>query len=191
MRDIPESRDAFTERISAPLRAAEWADETLTDRVMKDVHATRAPSWWRRPVTVHVTPLSALAVAAGVALVMLAGARVVSSRDGGRALPHATAARIDTVHVVRFVLAAPRASSVALAGDFNRWEVGTHQLQPTGADGVWSISVALAPGQHEYAFVVDGTRWIADPAATLAVSDEFGGRSSVVAVGGSTSAPRS
>lgn len=191
MRDTPESRNTFTERISASLRAPERADATLADRVMKDVHATRPASWWRRPMTVHVTPLAALAVAAGMAIVMITGARVLSPRDGMPAPTYAAATRVDSVHVVRFVLAAPTASRVALVGDFNRWDVRTHQLDPAGADGVWSISVTLPPGQHEYAFVIDGRQWVADPAAAIAVSDEFGGRSSVVSVGGVTPNPRS
>lgn len=191
MRNRLEGHDAFTERISAPLRAPERADVTLADRVMKDVHGTGSPSWWRRPMTIRVTPLKALAIAAGIAAVMLTGARMLRSGDGVPTPTHDTAARVDTVHVVRFVLAAPTASRVALVGDFNRWDARMHQLEPAGTEGIWSISVALSPGQHEYAFVIDGTRWVADPAAALAVSDEFGGRSSVVAVGGVTPNPRS
>src|SRR5437660_319363 len=44
-----------------------------------------------------------------------------------------------------------------------------------------SLSPALAVGQHQYAFVVDGQRWVADPGAP-AVDDGFGRRNSVVAV---------
>jgi 1,4-alpha-glucan branching enzyme len=49
--------------------------------------------------------------------------------------------------------------------------------------GVWSVDVALPPGRHEYAFVMDGKRWSPDPAADR-VSDDFGTESSVVVVGG-------
>jgi hypothetical protein len=45
------------------------------------------------------------------------------------------------------------------------------------------VSIALTPGRHEYAFVVDGERWVADPFA-LTTRDEFGQESSVVRVGG-------
>ncbi len=42
----------------------------------------------------------------------------------------------------------------------------------------------LAPGRYQYAFVVDGRRFVADPAAPRAVDDDFGQPSSVVTVGG-------
>ena len=41
----------------------------------------------------------------------------------------------------------------------------------------------LPPGRYAYAFLVDGQRWIADPAAPPAVGDDFGRPSSVVTVG--------
>jgi hypothetical protein len=195
MRDTPESQDTLAARIAGPLKGSERANATFADRVM---HAVRAEargkrqgtdpgassSWWRRSVTVSVSPLSGLALAAGLATVVLGGARLLSMGERSASAPQSVAARSDTVHVVRFVFVAPGASTVALAGDFNRWDVNAHQLRPVGADGVWSASVALTPGRHEYAFVIDGTRWVADPVAATTIADEFGGQSSVVTVGG-------
>src|SRR5439155_1114317 len=54
-------------------------------------------------------------------------------------------------------------------------------LVPAGTSGVWTTTLALPVGQHQYAFVVDGARWVVDPAAP-AVDDGFGRRNSVVAV---------
>jgi hypothetical protein len=42
--------------------------------------------------------------------------------------------------------------------------------------------VALTPGRHEYAFIVNGSRWVADPLAVKS-SDDFGTESSVIRVG--------
>jgi hypothetical protein len=50
---------------------------------------------------------------------------------------------------------------------------------------VWTTVVPLAPGRYRYAFLADGSRWLADPAAPLARDDEFGPPSSVVTVEGS------
>src|SRR5205823_5942907 len=47
--------------------------------------------------------------------------------------------------------------------------------------GVWAITRALPQGHHQYAFVVDGARWVPDPAAP-GVDDGFGRRNSMVAV---------
>jgi AMP-activated protein kinase-like protein len=85
------------------------------------------------------------------------------------------------VAFVRFVLYAPGASRVAVAGTFNQWDQTAAPLVPAGTNGVWTTTLALPVGQHQYAFVVDGRRWIADPAAP-AVDDGFGRRNSVVAV---------
>lgn len=88
----------------------------------------------------------------------------------------------DTVHVVRFQLAAPGAHTVALVGDFNDWSKNAIILQPAEKPGVWTASVPLTPGRHEYAFVVDGKRWVADPYA-LTHRDEYDVESSIIRVG--------
>lgn len=82
---------------------------------------------------------------------------------------------------VRFMLHAPGARSVSVAGTFNQWDQKAAPLIPAGTDGVWTTTLALPVGQHQYAFVVDGRRWVADPSAP-AVDDGFGRRNSVVAV---------
>src|SRR5262245_11931816 len=55
---------------------------------------------------------------------------------------------------VRFVLTAPDAHAVSLAGTFNQWNSQATPLVRTGASGVWTATVSLPPGQHQYAFVV-------------------------------------
>src|SRR3989454_46190 len=79
------------------------------------------------------------------------------------------------------VMAAPGGRRVGAAGTFNRWDRGAAPLVPAGTSGVWTTTLALPVGQHQYAFVVDGARWVVDPAAP-AVDDGFGRRNSVVAV---------
>ncbi|MDQ3197596.1 MAG: glycogen-binding domain-containing protein [Verrucomicrobiota bacterium] len=71
---------------------------------------------------------------------------------------------------VTFQFTAPDASNVYLAGDFNGWAenkdgtVSDSKYALTkGDDGVWRTEVELAPGRHSYKFVVDGSRWEADP----------------------------
>jgi len=80
---------------------------------------------------------------------------------------------------VRFVLAAPDAHEVSLAGTFNRWDSHATPLVRSGPTGVWTATLALPAGQHQYAFVVDGVRWVPDPGAP-AVDDGFGRRNSVL-----------
>jgi hypothetical protein len=42
----------------------------------------------------------------------------------------------------------------------------------------------MSRGSHQYAFVIDGTKWVADPAAGTSVTDDFGTTTSVLTVGG-------
>src|SRR5207247_1682995 len=83
---------------------------------------------------------------------------------------------------VRVVLFAAGARRVSVAGTFTQWDATAAPLALTGAAGVWTATVALPIGQHQYAFLVDGRRWVNDPAAPT-VDDGFGRRNSVVAVG--------
>jgi hypothetical protein len=80
---------------------------------------------------------------------------------------------------VRFVLVAPEARQVSLAGTFNQWNTQVTPLVRAGATGVWTATLTLPAGQHQYAFVVDGARWVPDPGAP-AVDDGFGRRNSVL-----------
>jgi 1,4-alpha-glucan branching enzyme len=140
-----------------------------------------------------VSPLIGLAAAAGFAGIVALGTWAAASRrltaDAGRVAvapatgPAAGAARAaDTVHIVRFVFVSREARDVALVGDFNGWAKGATRLEPAGRPGVWTVSVALPPGRHEYAFIVDGRQWATDPFAAPH-ADEFGTESSVVTIG--------
>ena len=111
-------------------------------------------------------------LAAGVAGILALGTidGFAGSGANGAARPIAAAAIRDTLRLVRFVLAAPTASSVALVGDFNGWRRDATFLV-SGEGGTWTAAVALAPGRHRYAFVVDDSQWVADPADPVAAAD--------------------
>lgn len=51
-----------------------------------------------------------------------------------------------------------------------------------GPDGMWTVVVPLRPGEYEFAYVVDGHRWMEPPAADNYVSDGFGRCNGVVVV---------
>jgi len=81
--------------------------------------------------------------------------------------------------LVQFRLDAPQASEVALAGEFTEWQP-IYPLKRS-EPGIWTVVVPLEPGIHDYAFIVDGERWLPDPMAP-AVEDGFGGLNSRIAV---------
>lgn len=82
---------------------------------------------------------------------------------------------------VRFILHAPSVASVAVTGSFNQWDGRGHALSGPDRSGVWSVTLPLSPGRYEYAFIIDGSVWQADPGAPF-VDDGFGGKNSVVEV---------
>jgi hypothetical protein len=73
---------------------------------------------------------------------------------------------------VQFRLLAGDAQNVALAGSFSGWQPDV-ALRPS-PDGIWTVTLPLSPGVHDYAFIVDGQRWVSDPYAPQ-VDDGFGG----------------
>ncbi|RCK79637.1 MAG: glycoside hydrolase, family 13 domain protein [Candidatus Ozemobacter sibiricus] len=81
---------------------------------------------------------------------------------------------------VEFTYTDPKATAVAVVGDFNDWNKDKNPMQLV--DGVWKATVALKPGRHEYKFVVNNTDWITDPKSAETVADKYGGRSSIVVV---------
>lgn len=66
----------------------------------------------------------------------------------------------DTLRLVRFVLHAPTAARVALAGDFNGWSRTATPLMYSAGSGTWEAVVALDRARGSYAFVVDDTQWV-------------------------------
>lgn len=82
----------------------------------------------------------------------------------------------------RFVIHQQGSETVEITGSFTGWrKVG---LIPTGADGYWEIVLHLPPGEHHYAFVVDGKKNLPDPTVSLSESDDFGMVNSIISIEG-------
>ncbi|HSM60934.1 MAG TPA: glycogen-binding domain-containing protein [Longimicrobiales bacterium] len=135
-----------------------------------------------RPLTLRVRPAWGLALAAVLAIAIwrpgpdAAAGMGTPIQSGGTVMASSS---VDGRVLVVFRLDAPGARSVRLAGDFTGWEAGPELTQAT--PGVWTVVVPIDPGLHDYAFIVDGTRWVQDPLAER-VDDGFGGSNSRVAV---------
>jgi 1,4-alpha-glucan branching enzyme len=75
------------------------------------------------------------------------------------------------------------AKSVALVGDFNRWDP-SHTPFERMANGVWKATIpAGISSVFRYKFLVDDERWIEDPNNWLKEDDGVGGLSSVLLLG--------
>lgn len=140
----------------------------------------RALDWLWAPRHVALRPAWGLAAAALAAVLLLAPWRspgpAGTPAPGGEAVaaPAAGTPSGDRVFV-HFRLDVAEARSVRLAADFTGWEP-EYTLNET-APGVWTVVVPVEPGVHQYGFVVDGERWMADPLAPR-VDDGFGGANS-------------
>jgi hypothetical protein len=101
--------------------------------------------------------------------------------DGGRDL--GLQARDDeSLRVVRLFYV-PRNSavgSVTVAGTFNGWDPSRTPLERQ--NGVWTATLLLPPGTHEYMFVEDGERWVTDPLALQTRDDGFGRANAVLEI---------
>jgi hypothetical protein len=74
---------------------------------------------------------------------------------------------------VLFACRFERASSVAVAGDFNGWSPERSRMKQGRRQGEWNMVVPLAPGRYRYRLVVDG-KWITDPYNQYVEANQFG-----------------
>jgi len=188
---VPEHLDPETSRELAAwsrmvesFRAAEprgAAPAWLEQRVMAEIRALPPRSglgglltWLVRPAAVRIPPLAAIGATAAIAALLLV--------PFGRPQPSVESAGADhAVVYVQFVLEAPGATSVAVAGDFTAWEP-EHTLEDVDGDGIWTGRVPIEPGVHSYMFLIDGREWLTDPLAERYQDDGFGNRNAVLAV---------
>lgn len=78
---------------------------------------------------------------------------------------------------VVFVLRAPEAAEVALAGDFSQWA----PVPMERVRGGWKLVQALPPGLHHFGFIVDG-EWALPADAPGVVDDGWGQKNASIVV---------
>ncbi len=162
----------------------------LEQKVMGDIEAlprrgalARALEWLLNPTPVRVSPLATTLVVAAFAVVLLLppSTQEVARQTQGVAT---AAGGAESVVYVQFVLEAPGATSVSLAGDFSDWEASV-TLSDQNQDGLWTARVPVRPGVYGYMFLIDGTEWQTDPRADRYQDDGFGNRNAVLAIAAS------
>jgi Glycogen recognition site of AMP-activated protein kinase len=157
---------------------AEAPVRSVAARVMAEVRrpplrlGQRVAQWLteRHAVTIAVRPIWSLALAAALAAIAVIPARgpgpVLGEQEG----------------IAQFVGRFPGAQSVEVVGSFTDWRPGAVVLRDDDQDGIWRATVVLPVGEHEYMFVVDGERWVADPLAGRYVDDGFGRQNALLFV---------
>ncbi len=176
--DLPaDLREAHALLIAATQILKATPPVSVASRVMAEIRENPAPvqgegparrliHWLGRPraVTVRLRPVWTLALAAGLATVLL----MPWALNGGGPTPGVAQG------IANFVGHFPGAQSVEVVGSFNDWSRGMLHLSEENHDGIWHAEAVLPAGQHEYMFVVDGERWVPDPLAGRYVDDGFG-----------------
>jgi len=175
---IDETRAFLAERPAPDLRQAVMSRlETLEPFTApaRPALASRLAQLLWSPREISIRPAFAFAaVAAVMVLLVMPYLRPLPSSDSTQAAGGPT----DPHVFVQFHLETA-AMRVQLAGSFTNWEP-RYELRQS-APGVWTITVPLAQGVHDYAFVVDGQQWVPDPHAPQ-IGDGFGGTNSRLAL---------
>ncbi|MCZ7680061.1 MAG: glycogen-binding domain-containing protein [Sandaracinaceae bacterium] len=156
----------------------------LVNRAVLRAVQRRAARPRRRWAALGRLSLAGGLLAAGALLFVLWTAR--GERHVPAAAPEPLAESVGRVEasgaLVRLVVPAAGARTVAVAGDFNEWRTDDVLLEDPDGDGVFVGTLRLAPGSYAYMFVIDGERWVTDPYAVNHRDDGFGNQNAVLRI---------
>ncbi len=192
----------FIEAIASELRRSVRLDPQFDDRVMAAIetpevitlHPRVLRPWILRPRTISVSPIGAFAAAAALVGIIALGVWRLEGGAPASAVANTSASGAPLVNVanrsgndesVRFVhqflIVAPSAKKVALVGDFNDWNGAQTLMTRVNDQGMWSVSLPLSIGLHQFQYVVDDTLRLNDPTLPK-TEEEFGSANSVISI---------
>jgi len=140
------------------------------------------PTPRRRGWALRLPPLSLPAAATAAAALLVAGIMAGAALERRGMIPSSARRAAGDSQMIHFALVAPRASQVAVVGDFNGWDTRATPMRKLASGATWTAAIPVREGRYAYAFVIDGRTWMPDPAAPLAPGDGFGHESSVLVV---------
>ena len=82
-------------------------------------------------------------------------------------------AKKPTLKSVTFTVHAEAGQDVRLAGSFTDWETKAKKMTFKKANGVYTATVKLAPGEYQYKFII-GDKWATDDQNTEFVPNDKG-----------------
>lgn len=160
---------ALKSRLAKAYHATPPSDESTITRCVRLVleraaHEHGLPAVARQ-TTRRWTIIGAAAVAAGLLAAVTLRSRGPSdpNSESLSSAPVATTTAIEGG--IRFELRLPKnlAANVSVIGDFNGWDGKATPMVKDAKSGDWSAKIALLPGRHIYAYLVNGEKWIVDP----------------------------
>ncbi len=199
-------QDESIERIASRLRTMPAVDPEAKARVLVAIAAERERSVGRMRES-RRSRMARTWVAAGALAATLVAAVVLVGRDRADPSGDQTPGSLDRprdvatvsglgsaslavdagrtrsgMRLVQFVFRSPGARRVSVVGDFTGWQAGTLVMTRDSGSNLWSASMALPPGRHVYAFLMDDTVWVRDPRAPAAPDADFGRPGSILLV---------
>lgn len=199
--------DPFLAEIARELKRPVHLDARLDQRVMAALDPSVIPlpvrrerrPWYRRPVSLSVTPLGAMAAAAAFSGIVLIGslrlgafsptadAPLAAAPSAAplelRPVANVTAPLAEGMQYQQFIIMVPEAQSVSLVGDFNDWDADRTPMERVSDDGAWSVILPLRPGRYQFQYEIDGDRRMSDPSRAQTPS-EFGSPNSILVIEG-------
>jgi hypothetical protein len=199
---VSDEQDEMIERIAAQLRPLPEIDPAARARVLIAVAAERergrAHAERRWPRVARWMEGGALVAAVALGAFFFGRERAGVPRASTATAGHVgdSVAGVDGVRLasrgsedaaslrpVQLVFRAPNARRVSVVGDFTGWDPQKVVMTRDSGSGLWSVALALTPGRHVYAFLVDDSLWTRDPRAPAAPDADFGRPGSVLLVG--------
>lgn len=199
--ELQWSSDAARSAGSPPPEFADSVMAAILDDVPSTADVPEEVSAWDRitgwlaslgsPVELRVRPLPAMLVVMGLLVGVWGlrgaispattqpGAPIAGNETETRTTPVASDSRSETVWI-RFVYTGDNAESVAVAGDFSKWEPIPLSSRTVDGQNIWTGLVPVRRGEHEYQFVINGERWVTDPLAPIQRNDGFGATNAVL-----------
>jgi len=155
------------------------------NRVMDKLEPKRPTVWVRLklwltgPRSMTFSPIQAIPVVTCALALLALGLMNMNYSISDEAEPQ--------LSTVRFVLSdkSMSAHTVSVIGSFNSWKAERSVMWYNDVEKTWILEATLPPGDHEYMFLVNGDKLVADPLAPMTRDDGFGNKNSIMFVNGS------
>ena len=88
-------------------------------------------------------------------------AKATAEKPAAKPRAKKRAAKKPALKKVTFTVHAEAGQNVRLAGSFTDWETKAKKMRFRKANGIYSATVELAPGEYQYTFII-GDKWATD-----------------------------